>query len=135
MISYLRDILSDLPNRTCVFIGTDLNDGLERNPTDEDDATIGAHVYGQQHYAGEAFHTCMTDYASCATSTHHPCGPTYHGLRGHTSYIDYIVMPIRYLPRVRRHNIAYRLTKRLRSFPSQRFLDHMMLYIDVERTL
>eukprot|EP00959_Pyramimonas_sp_CCMP1952_P025678 539338-Pyramimonas_sp.AAC.1 len=44
-------------------------------------------------------------------------------------------MPIRYLPRVRRHNIAYRLTKRLRAFPSQRLLDHMMLYIDVDCTL
>eukprot|EP00959_Pyramimonas_sp_CCMP1952_P215133 4501581-Pyramimonas_sp.AAC.1 len=63
MISYLHDILSDLPNRTRVFIGTDLNDGLERNPMDEDDATVGAPGHGQQHYAGEAFHTFITDYA------------------------------------------------------------------------
>ncbi|CAK0809352.1 unnamed protein product, partial [Prorocentrum cordatum] len=75
------------------------------------------------------------DYALCATNTHYQCGPTYHGLRGHNSYIGYIVMPIRYLPRVRRRNIAYRLTKRLRAFPSQRLLDHMMLYIDVDCAL
>ncbi|CAK0890721.1 unnamed protein product, partial [Prorocentrum cordatum] len=99
------------------------------------DATIGMHAYGQQHYAGKAFHTLRKDHALCATNTHHPRGPTYHGLRVHTSYTDYLAMPIRYLPRIRRRNIAHRRTRRLRAFPSQRLLDHMMLYIDVDRTL
>ncbi|CAK0812193.1 unnamed protein product [Prorocentrum cordatum] len=93
MLSYLHGILSDSPNRTCVFIGKDLNGGLHRTNTleDDDDATIGMHAHGQQHYAGEAFfsHTCMKDYALCATNTHHPRGPTLTNFAD-TSYIDYL---------------------------------------------
>ncbi|CAK0810460.1 unnamed protein product, partial [Prorocentrum cordatum] len=104
--AHLRDVLASLPNRTCVFIGADLNDGLKRDiSTVDENATIGAFASGQQHYAGGAFHALLKDYALCATNTRH------------------------------RHNIACRLTKRLRAFPSQRLLDHMMLYIDVDCSL
>ena len=132
LLDWVRNRISSWPSRVCPLAAGDLNSGVGkfRDGTHAEGPSVGDSHLSTQNEAGDNFvEMAMSLELGILNTMWRTGGPTYCGLAGYRSTIDYILAPLSGLECVKKVVTCWKLGRRVQLIPAAHPPDHLPVLV------